>query len=77
MDATRQRRCKSSAHQQWYAYWRLIRFAHHLGFGNQASRAAAGGFLARPVPATTLAHAWIEGGVKPLVPDYRTRFRGM
>jgi hypothetical protein len=32
MDATRQRRLKSFARQQWYAHWRLVRFAHHMGF---------------------------------------------
>jgi hypothetical protein len=53
MDATRQRRCKSTAHQQWYAYWRLVRFAQHLGFGNKGTRAAAGGFLVRPVKSRT------------------------
>ena len=32
MDATRQRRVKGVARQQWYAYCRLVRFARHLGF---------------------------------------------
>ena len=32
MDATRRRRVKCVARQQWYAHWRLVRFAHHLGF---------------------------------------------
>ncbi len=32
MDATRSRRVKSPVHQQWYAGWRLVRFASHLGF---------------------------------------------
>ena len=32
MDATRQRRVKGVARRQWYAHWRLVRFAHHLGF---------------------------------------------
>lgn len=32
MDATRSRRLKSPVHQQWYAGWRLVRFASHLGF---------------------------------------------
>jgi hypothetical protein len=32
MDATRQRRVKGVARQQWYAHWRLVRFAHHMGF---------------------------------------------
>ncbi len=32
MDATRYRRVKSAIHQQWYARWRLLRFASHLGF---------------------------------------------
>jgi hypothetical protein len=32
MDATRQRRTKSLARQHWYAHWRLLRFACHLGF---------------------------------------------
>lgn len=32
MDATRYRRIKSTVHQQWYARWRLVRFASHLGF---------------------------------------------
>jgi hypothetical protein len=32
VDGTRQRRTKSAAHRHWYAHWRLVRFAHHLGF---------------------------------------------
>ena len=32
MDATRQRRVKSYGRQQWYAHWRQVRFAHHMGF---------------------------------------------
>jgi hypothetical protein len=32
MDATRPRRQRDSARQSWYARWRLLRFARHLGF---------------------------------------------
>jgi hypothetical protein len=32
VDATRQRRINGLARQQWYARWRLVRFARHLGF---------------------------------------------
>jgi hypothetical protein len=32
MDATRSRRQRDSARQSWYARWRLLRFARHLGF---------------------------------------------
>jgi hypothetical protein len=32
MDATRQRRVKGVARQHWYAHWRQVRFAHHMGF---------------------------------------------
>ncbi|MBY0527100.1 MAG: hypothetical protein K2R98_27140 [Gemmataceae bacterium] len=31
MDATRARRTQDSARQRWYAIWRSVRFAHHLG----------------------------------------------
>lgn len=40
MDATRYRRSKSAVHQQWYARWRLVRFASHLGFLQQQVSAA-------------------------------------
>ena len=32
MDATRPRRSRDCARQRWYAYWRSLRFARHLGF---------------------------------------------
>jgi hypothetical protein len=32
MDATRPRRLRDSARQGWYARWRSVRFARHLGF---------------------------------------------
>ena len=32
MDATRGRRTRDCARQRWYAYWRSLRFARHLGF---------------------------------------------
>jgi hypothetical protein len=32
MDATRTRRSRDHARQRWYAYWRSLRFARHLGF---------------------------------------------
>jgi hypothetical protein len=32
MDATRPRRLRDSARQDWYARWRCFRFARHLGF---------------------------------------------
>ena len=32
MDATRSRRLRDSARQGWYAHWRSVRFARHLGF---------------------------------------------
>jgi hypothetical protein len=32
MDATRSRRLRDSARQDWYARWRSVRFARHLGF---------------------------------------------
>jgi hypothetical protein len=32
MDATRPRRIRDNARHVWYAHWRSIRFARHLGF---------------------------------------------
>ena len=32
MDATRRRRTRDCARQCWYARWRALRFARHLGF---------------------------------------------
>jgi hypothetical protein len=32
MDGTRTRRTRDSARQRWYARWRAVRFARHLGF---------------------------------------------
>jgi hypothetical protein len=32
MDATRTRRTRDGARQRWYAFWRSLRFARHLGF---------------------------------------------
>jgi hypothetical protein len=32
MDATRPRRRRDDARQRWYAFWRSLRFARHLGF---------------------------------------------
>jgi hypothetical protein len=32
VDATRHRRINGLARQRWYARWRLVRFARHLGF---------------------------------------------
>jgi hypothetical protein len=32
MDATRPRRSRDSARRGWYARWRCLRFARHLGF---------------------------------------------
>jgi hypothetical protein len=32
MDATRSRRSRDDARQRWYARWRALRFARHLGF---------------------------------------------
>jgi hypothetical protein len=34
MDATRPRRHRDDARQRWYAYWRSVRFACHLGFAS-------------------------------------------
>jgi hypothetical protein len=36
MDATRSRRIRDSARQGWYAHWRSVRFARHLGFSPTA-----------------------------------------
>jgi hypothetical protein len=47
MDATRQRRTKSLARQHWYAHWRLLRFACHLGF---VARRANHGLLKTSFP---------------------------
>ena len=33
MDATRPRRLRDSARQDWYARWRCFRFAHYLHDG--------------------------------------------
>jgi len=38
VDATRHRRIRDAARQQWYAHWRLVRFARHFGFVAKASR---------------------------------------
>jgi hypothetical protein len=32
MDATRSRRTRDRARTRWYARWRSLRFARHLGF---------------------------------------------
>ncbi len=32
MDATRLRRTRDPARRGWYAHWRCVRFARHLGF---------------------------------------------
>ncbi len=32
MDATRPRRTRNSASQNWYAHWRSLRFARRMGF---------------------------------------------
>jgi hypothetical protein len=32
MDATRSRRSRDFPRQRWYARWRSLRFARHLGF---------------------------------------------
>src|SRR5262249_6941432 len=37
MDATRSRRIHDSARQSWYAHWRSVRFARHLGFSPTAT----------------------------------------
>ncbi len=37
MDATRPRRIRDSARQGWYAFWRSVRFARHLGFSPTAA----------------------------------------
>jgi hypothetical protein len=37
MDATRRRRIRDSARQGWYALWRSVRFARHLGFSPTAA----------------------------------------
>lgn len=36
MDATRPRRSRDCARQRWYAFWRSLRFARHLGFAPAA-----------------------------------------
>jgi len=36
MDATRPRRSRDCTRQRWYAYWRALRFARHLGFAPAA-----------------------------------------
>ena len=52
MDATRRRRTRDRARQQWYARERRRRFARFLGFGDRARPAAsppaAGAGRARP-----------------------------
>jgi hypothetical protein len=40
MDATRSRRIRDSARQSWYAHWRSVRFARHLGFSPTAAVAS-------------------------------------
>jgi hypothetical protein len=42
MDATRSRRCRDSARQHWYAYWRSLRFARHFGFSPPLAPARTG-----------------------------------
>jgi hypothetical protein len=37
MDATRPRRIRDSARQDWDARWRSVRFARHLGFSPTAA----------------------------------------
>lgn len=39
MDATRPRRLRDSARQDWYARWRCLRFARHLGFPSTTAAA--------------------------------------
>jgi hypothetical protein len=46
MDAKRQRRVKSYGRQQWYAHWRQVRFANHMGF---VAKIEISGFLFRIV----------------------------
>ena len=41
MDATRRRRTRDRARQQWYARERRRRFARFLGFGDRARPAAS------------------------------------
>jgi hypothetical protein len=53
MDATRRRRTKDRARQQWYARQRQRRFARFLGFGTGAAappadRGPGGGPTVRP-----------------------------
>ena len=38
MDATRARRTRDRVRQAWYARWRQLRFARHLGFASDTSR---------------------------------------
>jgi len=38
VDGTRQRRVNGPARQRWYAPWRLVRLAHHLGFPAREER---------------------------------------
>ncbi len=33
MDATRSRRTHDQVRCRWYAHWRTLRFADHMGFG--------------------------------------------
>jgi hypothetical protein len=42
MDATRPRRSRDCARQRWYAFWRSLRFARHLGFGPPLAPAPLG-----------------------------------
>ncbi|HEV3256267.1 MAG TPA: hypothetical protein VG013_05250 [Gemmataceae bacterium] len=42
MDATRTRRLKDHARQNWYSTWRCVRFARHMGI--QAPAMATGSF---------------------------------
>jgi hypothetical protein len=37
MDATRPRRSRDYPRQRWYARWRSLRFARHLGFQTPAA----------------------------------------
>jgi hypothetical protein len=41
MDATRARRNRDSLRRRWYAYWRTLRFARHLGFAPRRSAAVS------------------------------------
>jgi hypothetical protein len=50
MDATRRRRTTDAHRQRWYARWRCVRFARHLGFAARPLVAAVRVVASNPAP---------------------------